>query len=60
MDRQIQVDLETLRTVVPELERLESQWNEARLSMPAPSTLLMSLESMGQKLTPPTPISLQS
>lgn len=37
MDRQIKVDLETLRTVVPELERLESQWNEARLSMSAPS-----------------------
>jgi hypothetical protein len=37
MDRQIQVDLETLRTVVPGLERLESQWNEARLSMSAPS-----------------------
>jgi hypothetical protein len=37
VDSQIKVDLETLRTVVPELERLESQWNEAQLSMSAPS-----------------------
>ena len=37
MDSQIQVDLETLRTVIPGLEKLENEWNEARLSMSAPS-----------------------
>jgi hypothetical protein len=37
MDRQIQVDLETVRTVLPGLEQLENQWNEARLLMAGPS-----------------------
>lgn len=30
MDRQLQVDLETLEAVVPALERLEADWNDAR------------------------------
>ncbi len=35
MERQIQIDLETLRTIVPALERLESQWHNAQLSVAA-------------------------
>jgi hypothetical protein len=35
MDRQLQVDLETLQAVAPALERLESEWNEARMSVAA-------------------------
>jgi hypothetical protein len=35
MDRQLQVDLETLQEVAPALERLESEWNEARVSVAA-------------------------
>ena len=35
MDRPAQMDLETLRTVVPALERLEGQWNDARVSVAA-------------------------
>lgn len=37
MDRQVQVDLETPRTVVPALERLESEWNDAKVSVAARS-----------------------
>ena len=35
MDRQLQVDLETLHAVVPGLERLEAEWNDAKLSVAA-------------------------
>jgi hypothetical protein len=35
MDRQAQIDLETLRAVVPALERLEGEWNDARVSVAA-------------------------
>lgn len=35
MDRQLQVDLETLQAVATALERLESEWNEARMSVAA-------------------------
>ena len=36
-ERQLSADCETLRTVIPGLERIEAQWNEARASMSAPS-----------------------
>ena len=32
---QLQVDLETLRAVIPALERLEGEWNDARVSVAA-------------------------
>src|SRR5690349_810037 len=35
MDRQLQVDMETLRRVVACLERLEGEWGQARLSVAA-------------------------
>ena len=35
MDRQLQVDLETMQAVVPVLERLESERNDARGSVAA-------------------------
>ena len=35
MNRQVQVDMETMQTVVPALERLESEWNDARASVAA-------------------------
>jgi hypothetical protein len=37
MNRQVQVDLETLRAVIPALERLETEWNDARVSVAARS-----------------------
>jgi hypothetical protein len=35
MDHQLHVDLETMQAVVPALERLESEWNDARVSVAA-------------------------
>ena len=36
-EHQLQVDCETLRRVIPGLDRLESRWNDARVSMAARS-----------------------
>src|SRR5437667_9619986 len=35
MDSQVKLDLETLRAIIPGLERLEGEWNDARVSVAA-------------------------
>jgi hypothetical protein len=35
MDQQLRIDLETLREIIPALDRLEAEWNDARISVAA-------------------------